>query len=98
MGIARYLEGDHSAKRLFFGAKITTGDVSYAIGLIEATNISYSAVTELTSYIVPFVADDTKTVDPGIYKGETEIRDADGVSNPVTGDRYDFEVAGEIIT
>ena len=33
-----------------------------------------------------------------IYRGETEIRDADGLSNPVTGDRYDFEVIGEIIT
>ena len=96
--IARYLEGDHSAKRLFFAAKTSTGDASYVIGLIEATNITYSAVTELTSYTIPFVADDTKTVDPGIYKGETEIRDADGASNPATGDRYDFEVIGEIIT
>ena len=98
VGIARYLEGDHSAKRLFFGAKIATGDASYIIGVIEATNITYSASTDLTSYTIPFVANDTKTVDPGIYKGETEIRDADGVSNPITGDRYDFEVPGEIIT
>lgn len=98
VSIARYLVGDHSTKRLFFGAKIATGDASYIIGVIEATNITYSASTGLTSYTIPFVADDTKTANSGIYKGETEIRDADGVSNPVTGDRYDFEIAGEIIT
>ena len=35
---------------------------------------------------------------PGTYKGETEVRDADGTSNPVTGDRFDLNVIGEIVT
>lgn len=98
VGIARYLIGDFSANRLFFGAKTATGDAAYIIDVIECTNLSYNAVTGFTSYTIPFVAADTKSVNPGIYKADTEIRDVDGISNPVTGDRYDIEVVGEIIT
>ena len=96
--LPRYFEGDYSAKRLFFGAKTATGDTTYSIGIIECTNISYSGVTGKTSYTIPFVANDTKTVTPDTYKGEVEVRDADGTSNPVTGDRFDLNVIGEIIT
>lgn len=96
--LPRYLEGDYSTKRLFFGAKTATGDTTYSIGIIECTNISYSGVTDKTSYTIPFVANNTKTVTPDTYKGEVEVRDADGTSNPVTGDRFDLNVIGEIIT
>lgn len=98
VSLARYIVGNQTGKRLFFGAKESTGDSAYIVGIIEANSLSYDSDTDLTSYLIPFVSADTKTVDPRIYKGETEIRDADGVSNPVTGDRYDFEVAGEIVT
>ena len=96
--IPRYLIGDHSAKRLFFGCKSASGDTSYVIGVIECGNLSYDANENKTSYTIPFEADDSKSVSAGCYKAETEIRDADGTSNPVTGDRYDFNVIGEIIT
>lgn len=98
VSILRYLEGDHSSKTIFFGAKIESGDASYAVGVIQCNNISYSAVTDKTSYAIPFIASDTENTSASIYNGETEIRDIDGISNPVTGDRYDFEVIGQIIT
>jgi len=98
VNIARYLVGDYSTKRLFFGAKGSTGDTTYAVSVRECTNISYDSGTGLTSYTIPFVAADTKTSTPAVYKGETEVRDADGVSNPVTGDRFDLDVIGEIVT
>ena len=95
--LPRYLIGDHSAKKLFFGCKSAPGG-SYVIGVIECTNLSYDAEEDKTSYTIPFAAGDSKLVSAGTYKAETEIRDADGISNPVTGDRYDFNVIGEIIT
>lgn len=98
VSIVRYLEGDHSSKTLFFGAKTESGDDIYAVGVIQCNNISYSAETDKTSYAIPFIASDTENTSASIYKGETEIRDNDGISNPVTGDRYDFEVIGQIIT
>ena len=95
--LPRYLIGDHSAKRLFFGCKLAPGDSFYIIGVIECTNLSYDADEDKTSYTIPFAANDSKSVSADCYKAETEIRDADGTSNPVTGDRYDFNVIGEII-
>ena len=71
---------------------------SYAVAVIQCTVGAYNADTDKTSYLIPFTADDTKTVTPDTYKGESEVRDADGTSNPVTGDRFDLNVIGEIIT
>lgn len=94
----RYVTGDQSAKTIFFGAKIASGDASYAVGLIQCTVGVYNADNDQTSYLIPFVADDTKTVTPNTYKGEAEVRDANGTSNPVTADRFDLNVIGEIVT
>ncbi len=97
VSIFRYLAGNHSEKTIFFGAKTESGATAYAVGVIQCTNISYDAETDKTSYAIPFVTSDTENTNADIYKGETEIRDIDGISNPVTGDRYDFEVIGQII-
>ena len=94
----RYVTGDQSAKTIFCGAKTTSGDTSYTVGLIQCTVGAYDADNDQTSYLIPFVADDTKTVTAGTYKGEAEVRDADGTSNPVTADRFDLNVIGEIVT
>ena len=96
--IARYITGDQSAKTMFFAAKLATGDASYAVGIIQCNVGAYDAVNDVTAYLIPFAANDTKTVELACYKGETEVRDGDGTSNPVTGDRFDFNLIGEIIT
>lgn len=98
INITRYITGDVSANTLFFAAKTATGASSYAIDLIECVIIEYDADEDRTSYYIPFLANDTKTVELACYKGETEVRDGDGESNPVTGDRFDFNLIGEIIT
>ncbi len=98
VNIARYITGDQSAKTMFFAAKIATGDASYVVGIIQCTVGAYDADEDVTAYLIPFIADDTTDVTPDIYKGETEVRDADGINNPVTGDRFDFNVIGQIIT
>jgi len=94
----RYVTGDQSAKTIFFGAKTASGDTSYAVGLIQCTVGAYDAGNDQTSYLIPFAADDTKTVTSATYKGESEVRDANGTSNPVTADRFDLNIIGEIIT
>ena len=98
VNIGRYTSGDQTAKRLFFGAKEAPGDTSYVVGVIECTVGAYNVEDDITSYLIPFVADDTKTVTADTYTGQVEIRDADGVSNPVTTDTFDFNVKGEIVT
>lgn len=98
VNIPRYIIGDQSAKTLFHGAKVASGDESYVIGVIQCTVGDYDAVTNKTAYLIPYTANDTKTVTPNVYKGETEVRDANGISNPVTGDRFDLNVIGEIVT
>lgn len=98
VNIPRYVIGDQSAKTLFFGAKVASGDKSYVVGVIQCTVGDYNAVTNKTSYLIPYTENDTKTVAPNVYKGETEVRDANGISNPVTGDRFDLNVIGEIVT
>ena len=98
VNIGRYASGDQTAKRLFFGAKEASGDTSYVVGVIECTVGAYDAEDDTTTYLISFVADDTKTVTPDTYIGQVEIRDADGVSSPVTTDTFDFNVKGEIVT
>lgn len=98
VSIGRYASGDQTAKRLFTGVKTAAGDASYVVGVIECIVGAYDAEEDRTSYLIPFVADDTKTVTANKYIGQTEIRDADGVSNPVTTDTFDFNVKGEIVT
>ena len=97
VSIGRYTSGDQTAKRLFFGAKEASGDTVYIVGVIECIMGAYDVEAGTTSYLIPFAADDTKEVTADIYIGQTEIRDADGVSNPVTTDTFDFNVRGEIV-
>lgn len=95
--IPRYLVGDLTGNRLFFGARKKASDATYAIGEIECTNLTYDPVEDRTAYTIPFVASDTKTVKAGTYKCNTEVRDSDGTSNPVTGDGFDLVVINEIV-
>lgn len=95
--IPRYLEGDLTGNRLFFGARKKASDADYTIGTIECTNLTYDSVNDRTAYTIPFVAADTKTVKAGTYLSDTEVRDPDGISNPVTGDRFDLVVINEIV-
>ena len=97
INLPRFLLGDFSSNRLFFAAKLDPSDDDYTIGLIECTNISYDSGTGKTSYTIPFIASDSEDVTAAIYKAETEIRDSDGVSNPVTGDRYDLNLVAQIV-
>ena len=97
VNIPRYVVGDVTGRRLFFAAKAEYDNTSYTIGEIECTDLSYDANLDRTSYEIPFVADDTTTVTPGLYKAEVEVRDSDGVSNPVTPDRFKFTVVNNII-
>lgn len=95
--IPRYIEGDLTGNRLFFGGRKKASDVDYSIGEIECTNLTYDAEGDRTAYTIPFAAIDTKTVKAGTYKCDTEVRDLDGTLNPVTGDRFDLVVINEIV-
>ena len=96
--IPRYLEGDYTDKRVFFGAKANQRDAAYAITVRECNNLIYDSVSNKTSYMIPFVAADTESMTVlGIYKAEVEVRDADGITGPFTPDRFDCEIVGQII-
>lgn len=95
--IPRYLTGDHTSYRLFFAAKANARYSGYAISVRECGNLTYDSVSDETSYTIPFVAADTESIDLGIYPSEVERRDSDGISNPVTPDRFGLDVVTQII-
>ena len=97
VNIGRYASGDRTANRLFFAASLSYGDASHVVDEIECNVGDYDTVEDRTSYLISFVKASTNSVTPGTYKGETVIRDADGVSNEVTTDHFDFIVSGRVI-
>ena len=83
-----------TGKKIYFAAKASESDTTYAIAVKEITSYLTDVVNGLGT--IPLISAET-ILTAGIYKAELEIRNTDGTS-PVTAMKFDLRVKAQVIT